>query len=91
MKGEMVVKVEEKKALPAPPPDWIEDDEEDEGTLEVVDANVDDNDDVNVGDDDDDDDDKDNRADGRVTLEMTRETLELLFRTVSSFSFLFLL
>ena len=87
------VELEETEALPGQAPVRTEVDVEIEvdGALEVVDANVEDNDDVSDGNENDDEDDDDNRAVGRMTSGMTRETTELLFITVSNLSFLFLL
>ena len=91
------VEVEETEALPGQAPVRtvvdVEIEVEVEGALEVVDANVEDNDDVSDGNgnDDEDDDDDDNRAVGKMTSGMTRETMVLLFITVSNLSFLFLL
>ena len=87
------VEVEETEALPgqAPVRTVGEVEMEVDGALEVVDANVEDNDDVSDGNENDEDDDDDNRAVGRMTSGMTRETMGLLFITVSNLSFLFLL
>lgn len=89
------VEVEETEALPGQAPVRtvvdVEIEVEVEGALEVVDANVEDNDDVSDGNENDEDDDDDNRAVGRMTSGVTRETTELLFITVSNLSFLFLL